>query len=120
MPKSKYFTVEHADDILIVSFLGSIGALEDTAIRDDWAEVLDLLEPNHVQHAVIDLGKLEYFGSIVLELLVVLWKRLSGKGGKLALCNVSTVGREILQIAKFDTIWQIVPGIQDAKEAVHE
>jgi anti-anti-sigma factor len=105
---------------LIISFMGSIGALEDTAIRDDWANVLDLLETARVQHAIIDLGKLEYFGSIVLELLVVLWKRLSGKGGKLALCKVSPVGLEILHIAKFDTIWQIVPGVQDAMDVVRE
>ena len=120
MPKSKYFTVEQKDDILIVSLIGSIGALADTSIRDDWADVLDLLETTDIRHAVIDLGKLEYFGSVVLELLVVLWKRLSSRNGKLALCHVSPVGLEILETAKFDTIWQIVPGLQDAINAVRE
>ena len=120
MPQTRYFTLEHADDLLIISLIGSIGALEETAIRDRWEEVLTLAETPAVRHAIIDLGKLEYFGSIVLEMLVGLWKRISSKQGQLVICNVSPVGREVLEVAKFDTIWQIVPGLQDAKDAVRQ
>ncbi|MEO8497890.1 MAG: STAS domain-containing protein [Planctomycetota bacterium] len=120
MPKSKYFTVECADDLLIISLVGSIGALEEAVIRDDWDEVLALSETAEIRHAIIDLGKLEYFGSIVLELLVGLWKRISNKQGKLAICNASPLGREVLHVARFDTIWLVASGLQDAKDAVRE
>lgn len=120
MPNTKSFTIENSDDVLIVAFIGSIGALDEASIREDWEQVLSLSETPDVRHAVIDLGKLEYFGSIVLELLVGLWKRISSKHGKLAICNVSQVGREVLHVARFDTIWTIVPGLQDALDAVRE
>ena len=68
--------------------------------------------------AIIDLGTLDYFGTIMLELLLVLWKRVSAKGGKFALCNVSPIGLEILQTVKFDTLWPIVSDREQALEAV--
>ncbi len=118
MSKPKYFTVEHADDTVIFSAIGSIGGLVEDAARTEWDALLQQLDDADAMHVVIDLGALDYFGSIMLELLVVLWKRVSAKGGKLALCNVSPVGLEILHTAKFDTLWPIVPDRDGAIEAV--
>ena len=98
----------------------AIGALEADAIREEWADVLSRLDSDEAKHIVIDLEALGYFGSIVLELVVVLWKRLSARGGRLAFCNVSTVGLEILQAAKFDKIWPIASSRQEAIEAVRQ
>lgn len=117
MSSPKHFDVEQTDGICIISPIGSIGALEE-AIRDEWAGVLASMEAAGTERVVIDLKSLDYFGSIVLELVVVLWKRLSGKGGRLVFCNVSPVGLDVLQAAKFDTIWPIVPSRQEAIDAV--
>ena len=118
MSKPKYFTVEHADETVIFSAIGSIGGLVEDAARTEWDALLNQVDAAKAKHAVIDLGALDYFGSIMLELLVVLWKRVSAKGGKLALCNVSPVGLEILQTAKFDTLWPIVADREQALKAV--
>ena len=114
----KYFTVEQADDTVIFCAIGSIGGLVEDAARHEWDALLRQVDDANAKHAVIDLGALDYFGSIMLELLVVLWKRVHAHGGKLALCNVSPVGLEILQTAKFDTLWPIVPDREQALEAV--
>lgn len=118
MSATKHFAVEQAEGVLIISPQGSIGALDAESIRTEWAGVLDRLATSGTLHVVIDLQGLEYFGSIVLELIVVLWKRLSVNNGKLAICNVSSVGLEILHAAKFDTIWPIVSSLDEAKRAV--
>lgn len=118
MSKPKYFTVEQADGIVIFSARGAIGGLVEEAVRAEWDALLNQVDATDAKHAIIDLGALDYFGSIMLELLVVLWKRVSAKGGKLAICNVSPVGLEILYTAKFDTLWPIVPDREQALEAV--
>ena len=118
MSTPKYFTVEHEDDTVIFCAIGSIGGLVEDAARHEWDALLHQLDAANAKHAIIDLGALDYFGSIMLELLVVLWKRVSSSGGKLALCNVSPVGLEILRTAKFDTLWPIVVDRQEALEAV--
>ncbi len=113
-----YFMVEQKDDTVIVLPQRTIAELDELAIRDEWDLLLAQHNASNLQHVVVDLGALDYFGSIRLELLVVLWKRLDNQNKKLALCNVSPLGLEILQTAKLDTIWSIAPGCQQAIEIV--
>lgn len=118
MAKPKYFTVEQDGDAVIFSAIGALGTLVEDAAREEWDALLTQIDAAEAKHAVIDLGALDYFGSIMLELLVVLWKRVNTRGGKLALCNVSPVGKEILATAKFDTLWPIVADREEALETV--
>ena len=50
--------------------------------------------------------------------LVSVWKTVRDGGGRMALCNVSAVGGEILRIAGFDTLWPICASREEALEAV--
>ena len=118
MTAPRYFKVEQSGDTLIFSAIDAIGGLVEDEARVEWDALLEQLSEQGATSAVMDLGALDYFGSIVLELMVVLWKRVSAQGGKLAVCNVSDVGLEILKTAKFDTIWPIVRSRDDALEAI--
>lgn len=118
MSTTKFFRVEPIGQTLVFSALGNMGSLVEDDVRDEWDALLKELEIHNAKNAVIDLGALDYFGSIMLELMVVLWKRVSAKRGKLAICNVSPVGKEILQTAKFHTIWPIVATREQAIAAV--
>ena len=118
MSAPKYFKIEQSGDTLIFSAIDSIGGLVEDEARNEWDALLGQISDQGAKNAVMDLGALDYFGSIVLELMVVLWKRVSARGGKLAVCNVSDVGMEILKTAKFDTIWPIVATRDEALSAV--
>ncbi|MFV1964793.1 MAG: STAS domain-containing protein [Pirellulaceae bacterium] len=118
MPAPRYFRIEQHDDTLIFCAVDAIGGLVEDEARVEWDALLEQLSEQGAKNAVMDLGALDYFGSIVLELMVVLWKRVSAQGGKLAVCNVSEVGLEILKTAKFDTIWPIVTTREEAIEAI--
>jgi anti-anti-sigma factor len=118
MAKPKFFRVEQHGDTLIFSAVGSMGSLVEDDVRDEWDLLLKQLDEHKAKNAIIDLGALDYFGSIMLELLVVLWKRVSSRHGKLAICRVSEVGREILQTAKFHTIWPILNTREEALDSV--
>lgn len=117
MSKPKYFTVEQSSDTVIFSAIGSIGGLVEDAARTEWDAMLTQVDAANATNAVIDLGALDYFGSIMLELLVVLWKRV-GERWEACGCNVSPVGIEILHTAKFDTLWPIVGDRDEALEVV--
>lgn len=120
MLKPKFFRVDHHGDTLVFVAMGSLGSLVEDDVRDEWDALIQQLEIHQAKNAVIDLGTLDYFGSIMLELLVVLWKRVSARHGKLALCGVSEVGKEILHTARFHTIWPIVETREEALTAVAE
>ncbi len=114
MKTPKYFRIEPSGDALIFSAVVNIDGLMEDEVREECDALLQQVAQNKAKHAIVDLGALDYFGSILLELMVVVWKNVSPQGGKLVVCNVSQVGREILQTAKFDSIWPIVASREDA------
>lgn len=119
MASPRFFLVEMDGEAIVFTAQTTMGSLVEDDVREEWDALLQEMEIRGAKHAVIDLGALDYFGSIMLELMVVLWKRVSAKRGRLALCNVSAVGKEILQTAKFHTIWPILPTRSEALAAVH-
>jgi anti-anti-sigma factor len=107
MTDQKLMRLEQEGDAVIVSPLLAFGHLFDPAIARDWKLVLDRLDDPDVKRLVVDLGHLPYFGSTVLDWLVQLWNRMKAKGGTMAACNVSGVGREVLSLARLDTLWRV-------------
>jgi anti-anti-sigma factor len=118
MTKPRFFRVESIGETLVFTAANNMGSLVEDDVRDEWEALLKEFDLHNAKNAVIDLGALDYFGSILLELMVVLWKRVSAKHGKLVICNVSQVGKEILQTAKFHTIWPIVATRDEALAAI--
>ena len=94
--------------------IGSIGGLVEDAARHEWDALLHQLDAANAKHAIIDLGALDYFGSIMLELLVVLWKRVSSSGGKLALCDLRPEIKEVFAITRLDQLFAISDSEQAA------
>jgi len=67
---------------------------------------------------VLDLSALEYVSSAGLRVFLLAAKRISAAGGKLALAAVRDAVKEVLDMAGFSAIFQIVPTQKDALAAV--
>jgi len=119
MPKDQQplFSVEQHDDVLVVIPMEDAGSLIDRQIRQEWEQILaDSEEP--VARIVLDLKKMHYFGSVMLEWMISVWRHVQQHKGAFAACNASTVGGEILKIAKFDSLWPIFNTREEAIEWV--
>jgi anti-anti-sigma factor len=103
----KYVRVERDGDALIVSPLFTFARFAEVDLAEEWQQVQNQIDGSDVKHVVVDLGQIPYFGSTVLEWMVQLWKRAKAKGGKLATCNASPIGQEVLSAARFDLLWGI-------------
>jgi anti-anti-sigma factor len=101
---------------LILEVHGSVGSLASDEVLGEVDRILTQLKDGAVSDVIVDFGQSEYFGSTMLETLRRIWNELQSHGGRMVLCNVSTVGNEILQIAKFDQLWPIVATKSEAKE----
>jgi anti-sigma B factor antagonist len=113
MSEPKYVRAEQQGEVLTVSPLFTFATFTEPDIVAEWTAVQKQLEQPDVKHVVVDLGQIPYFGSTVLEWMVQMWKRVRDKGGRLAACNASPIGREVLTVARFEKIW----GIFDSREA---
>lgn len=114
MSQPRYVRSQRQGDTLIVSPLFTFATFTEPDIAAEWDAVQQQLDAPDVQHVVVDLGNIPYFGSTVLEWMVQMWKRVRDKGGRLATCNASPIGREVLTIARFDKLWGICDTRDDA------
>lgn len=114
MNSGKVFRVSTVDRVLIVELLGVVSSLADDNITRELDSVRERLRSGEFTKVTVDLGQAAYFGSSMLEAIRTLWNELSPRNGKLVLCNASEVGREILEIAKFDHLWPLVETREEA------
>ena len=112
----KYFFVEHSDEALVFSAIGSINLLMEQEVNDECALLIEQLSQHSASNLVIDLGAIDHFGSIMLELMVVLWKHIKAEQGKFAVCNVPEIGQQVLSTTKLDTLWTVFPTREEALE----
>jgi len=105
MSESKYVRTEQLGDALVVTPLFTFAAFAESDLAGEWSNVQAQVESPTIKHVIVDLGAIPYFGSTVLQWMVQMWQRAKDKGGKLATCQASPIGREVLSIARFDQIW---------------
>jgi anti-anti-sigma regulatory factor len=79
--------------------------------------LIDEICKTTVDAVVADLGQIERLGSELLDMLCVAWKCLPGQSRRLVLCNVSETAREVLQVARLDTVWQTYDSLEEALSA---
>lgn len=118
MTDSPLFESEMDADTLIVNFSGNITAFDDAQLLADFQALIAASGRPAFANVIVDFGQMAYFGSSMLEALLVLWNEIHPSGGKLVLCNVSSVGREILDVSNFSTLWPICQGRQEAMAVV--
>ena len=94
--------------------LESVKSFADEEVRNEWGELISLIESAHAKNLILDLGRLSFFGSTMLEWIVVLGKKVREQQGAMIICNCRPATLEVLHIAKFDTLWPIVETREDA------
>jgi stage II sporulation protein AA (anti-sigma F factor antagonist) len=118
MSPKRVFDVSVAGDVLVVAPRRNISSLADEGVQANWQELVAQAESGQVRHVVFDFERVGYFGSTMLEAMLVLWKRIVDSGGRMAVCNASPTVRDILRISRFDTLWPVCDTLAAALETV--
>lgn len=118
MSQRELVRLEREGAILIVSPLFMFGSFSDADLAQEWSQIETQLKVPEVQHVTVDLGEVPYFGSTMLEWLVLIWKRVRARGGRMSLCRCSEMGHKILAAARFDTLWEIYSDRESAMAVV--
>jgi anti-anti-sigma factor len=114
----RFVRIDRAGDSLVVAPLFTFASFTEADLAAEWQAVQEQIDSPDVKNVIVDLGEIPYFGSTVLEWMVQMWKRAKAKGGTLATCNCSQIGREVLHAARFDTLWEIFGTRDEALEAI--
>ena len=99
---------------LVVIPTGPIMGLDEGELGTEVERIYSEIQQRGAVNLVIDFEHAPYFGSIMLGAMITLSRRIQIGRGELALCNVSTAAREVLQITRLDTRWPIYASQQEA------
>jgi anti-anti-sigma factor len=83
-------------------------------LQERMFQVVDTAEPPHV---VVDLKNVVFFGTAFIEVLFRIWHRVNRRDGRFALCGLREYPREVLRVAKLDSVWKIYPDAETASQA---
>lgn len=118
MSSSEYFSVERANDVLVVvlgrrldSFAGPELLTERTALNDK------IRDPD-VAAVLVDFDHVEYFDSMLLDTLCRAWRHLRERKATMALCNLRDVSEEIIRKCRLDSLWPVYASRESALEAL--
>jgi stage II sporulation protein AA (anti-sigma F factor antagonist) len=95
------------NDVLVVAPSGMLGELDYEECQTDLDDVLKLAESQHVRAIVLDLGGIELFGSSAVGWFIELSHRVAAHGGRLVMCHLSSLGKEVLRASKLDRHWTL-------------
>ncbi len=95
-----------------VSVLAPLGRLDTDSASDFELALQDLLAAG-AQHFVVDLGEINYVSSAGLRVLLMLAKRVEGKGS-LRLADLNPQVKQVFDVAGFTKLFSIFPSASAA------
>jgi anti-anti-sigma factor len=104
---SKYFATHVVDQTLFVVPSRYVASLTGVELAKERAAFLEEMQHSSVREVIFDLWALEAFGSLMLGTLCLAWKQARDQGAAMALCNVSAIGRQVLERSKLNSLWPI-------------
>lgn len=104
---SRCFPTETVDDILFIAPKENVARLTGLDLADVRTALIDALRTSHVRGLVFDLANLQAFGSQMIGTLFLAWKEAREHGTKMVLCNLSEVGRQVLERSKLHALWPV-------------
>ena len=86
---TKLFSTYDRQGALVVAAMGPIGSLSAAEVRKEAEGLMAEVNALRINKVVFDMDQAEYFGSQVLELMILVWRYLAPVKGSMALCRLS-------------------------------
>lgn len=118
MSEGPNFEYQPEGQTLVVTVLRNVTSVADQDLKAELEAIKERMREERVRAVIFDFSQVSFFGSTMLEALLIMWKSAQAHNCQMSLCNVSRVGREVLHVSKFDTIWQIFPTRKAALQAL--
>lgn len=90
------------------------GRLDSSACPAFEAEVVGALNAGN-KRVLFDFSDLDYISSAGLRVVLMAAKRLKESGGKMALCSLNEMIKEVFEVSGFDRILDIQPNAESGR-----
>ena len=103
-------TEERRENIFILRVIGRLDSSTSKTMEERLLSVIDSGE----RRLVIELSQLDYVSSAGLRVFLLAAKRMGNANGKMALCSLKDVVKQVFDIAGFSSILAIAGSAEDA------
>jgi len=117
MPEKKFFAAESKDGVLIIRFFPRV-YLTGLVAEEVGDQLFKLVDEQGCRRLVLNFANVDSLTSLIIGKLVNLQKKIQAVGGRLALCEVTPVVLEILDLLRLTTMITNLPTEQQAVESM--
>jgi len=104
--------LEWSGDVCLAQVQGS--SLEDSWVDELGEELLHLVEQERCRKLVLSMNQLDCLYSVLLGKLLTVSRAMQKAGGRLKLCDVPELVREVFQVCGVDSYFEFAPDRQAA------
>jgi anti-sigma B factor antagonist len=112
------FRIERHGEIAVVTPSSKVEEMHETLIAQAAKLVVDSLREDPPAGIVIDLGHVNYVGSVFVSFLLRCHMLAKKQGSEIVLAGASEPARELLHLLDLETIWAIYKTRQEAINAL--
>lgn len=101
------FQIDRRGDIAVITPSAEIESMPENLIEQAAQIVLAPLKVTPPSGLIVDLSRVNYFGSVFISFLLRCHLLVKKQGSELILAGVSEKTRELLRVMSLDTLWAI-------------
>jgi anti-sigma B factor antagonist len=116
--QNQSFRIERHGDIAVVIPSPEVESMQEVLIEQAAQMVVNSLKEDPPAGIVIDLSKVNYFGSVFLSFLLRCHTRAKKQGSEIVLAGASERTRELLHLTALDTLWALYKTRAEAMDAL--
>lgn len=112
------FRIERHGEIAVVIPSPKVEEMHETLIEQAAKMVVNSLKQDPPAGIVVDLGEVNFFGSIFVSFLLRCHMLAKRQGSEIVLAGASEPARELLHLLDLETIWALYPSRKEAIDAL--
>lgn len=112
------FQIERRGDVAVITPSAEIENMPENLIEQAAQIVLAPLKEQPPGGLIVDLSRVNYFGSVFISFLLRCHLLVKKRGSELILTGVSDKARELLRVMSLDTLWAIYESREEALAAL--
>lgn len=112
-------SVSRQDGVTVVTF--NVPSISSAASVDKISDILKpMVSMRQQESIIIDFDGVKFFSSLVLGMLVDMWRRMKDAGGTLIISGINPQLSRVFRITNLDTIFKFYPDRNSAIQAKKE
>jgi anti-sigma B factor antagonist len=112
------FKIDRHGEIAVVTPSAKVEEMHETMIEQAARMVIQSLKADPPEGIVVDLGEVNYFGSVFVSFLLRCHSLARKLGTEIVLAGASEPARELLKLLDLETLWAIYDTRQEALDAL--